>query len=84
MSKLVPGGACYAHGGFSVDQSVFLPAGDSQGIERLVRYMTRCPFSLARLINVTETGHVVYKAEKSSSTCSLTLIKRFHEVDRIV
>ncbi len=30
-------------GGFSVDQSVLLPAGDRAGIERLVQYMTRCP-----------------------------------------
>ena len=56
----------WPHSGFSVDQSVFLPAGDSHGIERLVRYMTRCPFSLSRLVKVTETGQVVYKAEKSS------------------
>ncbi|MFV1967674.1 MAG: transposase [Pirellulaceae bacterium] len=34
-------------GGFRVDPSVFLPAGDQQGIERLVRYRTRCPFSLS-------------------------------------
>ena len=27
----------WQHSGFSVDQSVFLPAGDQQGIERLVR-----------------------------------------------
>ncbi|MFV2065784.1 MAG: transposase [Pirellulales bacterium] len=38
--------------------------GDQQGIERLVRYRTRCPFSLSRLVKVTETGQVVYKAEK--------------------
>ena len=37
-------------GGFSVDQSVFLPVGDRAGIERLVGYMTRCPFSLSRLV----------------------------------
>jgi len=49
-----------------VDQSVFLPAGDSQGIERLIRNMTRCPFSLSRLVKVIETGQVVYKAEKQS------------------
>ena len=48
----------------SMDQSVLLPAGDRPGIERLVEYMTRCPFSLSRLIKVTETGQVVYKAEK--------------------
>lgn len=37
----------WPHSGFSVDQSVFLPAGDKPGIERLVQYMTRCPFSLS-------------------------------------
>ena len=52
--------------GFSVDQSVFLPEGDRPGIERLVRYMTRCPFSLSRLVKVTDTGQVVYKAEKQA------------------
>ena len=43
----------WPHSGFSVDQSVFLPAGDRPGIERLVQYMTRCPFSLSRLVKVT-------------------------------
>ncbi len=56
----------WPHSGFSVDQSVFLPAGDRAGIERLVRYMTRCPFSLSRLVKVSETGQVVYKAEKDA------------------
>lgn len=32
----------WPHSGFSVDQSVFLPANDSKGIERLSQYMTRC------------------------------------------
>ena len=49
-----------------VDQSVFLPAGDRAGIERLVQYMTRCPFSLSRLVKVTQTGQVIYKAEKDA------------------
>ena len=52
------------HSGLSVDPSVLLRAGDQAGIERLVQYMTRCPFSLSRLVKVTETGQVVYKAEK--------------------
>ena len=52
------------HSGFSVDQSVHLPAGDRAGIERLVQYMMRCPFSLARMIKVTEDGTVLYKSEK--------------------
>jgi len=56
----------WPHSGFSVDQSVFLPAGDQRGIERLVQYMTRCPFSLSRLVRVTEIGQVVYKAEKDA------------------
>jgi hypothetical protein len=28
--------------------------------------MTRCPFSLSRLVKVTETGQVVYKAKKDA------------------
>jgi hypothetical protein len=28
------------------------------------KYMTRCPFSLSRLVKVTQTGQVIYKAEK--------------------
>ena len=54
----------WPHSGSSVDQSVYLPAGDRAGIERLIGYMTRCPFSLSRLVKVTETGQVIYKAEK--------------------
>ncbi len=56
----------WKHTGFSVDQSVYLPAGDLAGIERLLQYITRCPFSLSRLVKVTDTGQVVYKAEKQS------------------
>ena len=46
----------WQHSGFSVDQSVFLPAGDQAGIERLIQYMTRCPFSLSRLVKVSDTS----------------------------
>jgi hypothetical protein len=56
----------WRHSGFSVDQSVFLAPGDRAGIERLTQYMTRCPFSLSRLVKVTKTGQVVYKAEKDA------------------
>ena len=31
----------------------------------LIQYMTRCPFSLSRLVKVTDTGQAIYKAEKS-------------------
>jgi hypothetical protein len=54
------------HSGFHVDQSVLLAAGDRAGIERLMQYMTRCPFSLSRLVKVTETGQVIDKAEKDA------------------
>ncbi len=52
------------HTDFGFDQSVHLAAGDRKGIERLVQYMVRCPFSLARLIKVTDEGTVLYKSEK--------------------
>ena len=56
----------WQHSGFSVDQSVFLPAGDQAGVERLIQYMTRCPFSLSRLVKVSATGQIVYQAEKQA------------------
>jgi hypothetical protein len=43
---------------------VCLHAGDSDGVERLSQYMARGPFSLARLVRITASGHVVYRAEK--------------------
>lgn len=56
----------WPHSGFSVDQSVYLPAGDRAGIERLVGYMNRCSFRLSRLVKVTETGQVIDKSEKQA------------------
>lgn len=56
----------WEYSGFSVDQSVLLPAGDQAGIERLIQYMTRCPFSLSRLVKVSDTGQIVYQAEKQA------------------
>ena len=56
----------WEHSGFSLDQSVYLPAGDQAGIERLIQYMTRCPFSLSRLVKVSDTGQIVYQAEKQA------------------
>ena len=44
----------------------FYPPQDQAGIQRLVQYMVRCPFSLSRLVKVTDTGQVVYKAEKQA------------------
>ena len=54
----------WQHSGFSVEQSVLLLAGDQGGTARLIQYMIGCPFSLSRLVKVTESRRVVYKAEK--------------------
>jgi hypothetical protein len=55
----------WPHSGFSVNACVYLPAGDTAGLERLAQYMLRCPFSLARLVRLTQSGFVVYRAEKT-------------------
>jgi len=44
-----------------VDQSVRLEAGDRAGIQRLIQYFLRCPFSQARMIEVANAGKVLYK-----------------------
>ncbi|MFC1763232.1 transposase [Planctomycetota bacterium] len=62
--KVVENMRTWKYTGFTADQSMYLPAGDHVGIERLVQYITRCPFSLSRLVKVTDKGQVVYKAEK--------------------
>ena len=46
----------WKHSGFSVDQSVRLEVGDREGIQRLIQYFLRCPFSQARMIEVTDAG----------------------------
>jgi hypothetical protein len=53
----------WKHSGFSVDQSVRLEVGDQQGVQRLIQYFLRCPFSQARMIKVTEAGKVIDKTE---------------------
>jgi hypothetical protein len=49
----------WKHSGFRVDQSVRLEAGDQEGVQRLIQYFLRCPFSQARMIEVTEAGKVI-------------------------
>ncbi len=55
----------WRHSGFSVDKSVALDAGDTAGLQRVAAYMIRCPFSLDRIISVSDDGKVVYRAEKA-------------------
>jgi hypothetical protein len=52
----------WRHSGFSIDNSVRLEANDHDGIRRLVEYIARCPFSLARMLKVTDRGKVLYRA----------------------
>ena len=56
----------WRHSGFSVDKSVSLAAGDTGGLERVAAYMVRCPFSLDRMVSVSDDGKVVYRAEKAA------------------
>ena len=43
-----------------------LEAGDQEGVQRLIQYFLRCPFSQARIIEVTEAGQVIYKTEHNA------------------
>ena len=53
----------WRHSGFSVHKDVYLAANDKRGIENLAQYIARCPFSLARMIKVTQEGNVLYRSE---------------------
>jgi len=53
----------WKHSGFSVHREVYLEAGDRKAIENVAQYISRCPFSLARMIKVSDDGSVVYKAD---------------------
>ncbi len=55
---------CWPHSGFSVDNSVYLAPHDIAGLRRLAEYILRCPFSLARVVRLTDDGSVIYRAEK--------------------
>jgi len=55
----------WPHSGFSIDNSIQIASEDEEGMQRLVSYISRCPFSLARMIKVTEEGLVIYQAGKS-------------------
>ncbi len=54
----------WKHSGFSVNTDVRIPTDDKEGMMRLIQYIVRCPFSLERMVNVTENGKVVYRAGK--------------------
>jgi hypothetical protein len=43
----------WRHSGFNVDNSVRIEDGDNAGMQRLIEYIARCPFSLARMVKLT-------------------------------
>ena len=55
----------WPHSGFSIDNSVRITADNTEGMQRLISYISRCPFSLVRMIKVTEEGQVIYRTGKS-------------------
>ncbi|MBN2354787.1 hypothetical protein JXO59_01670 [candidate division KSB1 bacterium] len=55
----------WPHSGFSIDNSVRNTADDTEAMQRLVSFSSRCPLSLARMIKVTEKGQAIYRAGKS-------------------
>ena len=54
----------WPHSGFSVDSSVYVPPHDTLALERLAQYILRCPFSLARVVRLTDDGSVIDRAEQ--------------------
>lgn len=52
----------WRHSGFSVDNSVRIEKGDHTGMQRLIEYIARCPFSLTRMVSITKEGKILYRA----------------------
>lgn len=52
----------WRHSGFSVDNSVHIEANDHAAMQRFAEYIARCPFSLARIISLTDDGKILYRA----------------------
>lgn len=55
----------WTHSGFSIDYSLRIEPGDDKGIQRLIEYISRSPFSLTRIIGLNPDGKVIYRAGKS-------------------
>ena len=60
--ETIAGMRTWKHSGFSVDNSVRIEANDQAAMQRLVEYIARCPFSLARIIRLTDDGKILYRA----------------------
>ena len=58
----------WKHSGFNIDASVRIEAEDRAGMQRLIEYISRCPFSLAGMIKITDDGKVLYRASHPDCT----------------
>jgi hypothetical protein len=56
------------HGGFSVDASVSVPSGDTEGLERVAAYVLRPPVSLSRLTYRPGARTVIYRTPHTPVT----------------
>jgi hypothetical protein len=54
----------WRHTGFSVDHTVRIEADDQNGMQRLIEYISRCPFSLAHMVSLNGNGKILYRASK--------------------
>ena len=45
-----------------IDNSVRIEKGDRAGMQRLIEYVARCPFSLTRMVSQTDDGKILYRA----------------------
>ena len=55
----------FPHSGFSVDTSVTVWPDDTAGLERLARYLLRCPLSLSRIHWTPGSKNLFYEARSS-------------------
>lgn len=58
----------WRHSGFQVYRGHQIAPGDREGLERLARYIVRCPFSVSRLSYISDDGKVSYHGKTTGST----------------
>jgi len=68
--------------GFSIDDSVRIPAGEKNTLEKVARYMLRSPVSLSRLQWTRAAAHVLY-APKTSHDDPSELFPRLEKIDAL-
>jgi len=57
----------WKHSGFCINKKVQVRAGDQETLANLAEYISRCPFSLTRILSVNPNGKVIYRAVKKAA-----------------